>query len=149
MGKAEIYYYAFIGIFFAIADAVYWPMSHEWAGTVCMALGALMGLLVAFYLAVTHRRLGERPEDHGDALIEDGAGDLGHFSPYSVWPIGLAFFAVMFLIGFIFGLWITFISVAGVLITGCGLLFEHYRGWHLTTEEQTGVDPVGMDGGHG
>lgn len=149
MGKAEIYYYGFIGIFFTILTIVYWPMSHEWVGTVCMALAAAMGFLVSFFFAVTRRRLGDRPEDRGDALIEEGSGDLGHFSPYSNWPIGLAFFSVMGLVGFIFGLWITFIAAAGVLITGCGLLFEHYRGYHLTTEEQTGTDPAGMDSGPG
>lgn len=149
MGRDEVYYYGFIGGFFGICAAVYWFMSYEWAGTVCLVFGALMGLLVAFYLEVTHRQLGTRPEDHGDALIEEGAGDLGHFSPHSVWPISLAFSAVMGLIGFIFGLWITFIAVAAILITGCGLLFEHYRGYHLSTKEQTGVDPVGMEGGHG
>jgi hypothetical protein len=149
MGKAEGYLFAFVGVFIIISDVVYWPVSHDWTGTVCLALTAGLGLLIAFYLITANRRLGERPEDHGDARIEEGAGDLGHFSPYSVWPVSLAFSAVMGLIGFIFGLWITFIAIAAVLVTGIGLLFEHYRGHHLATEDETGVDPIGLGGGHG
>lgn len=146
MGKAEGYFFTFIGIFLAVSDLVYWPVSHDWTGTVCLALSSGLGFLIAFFLITANRRMGDRPEDRHDARIEEGAGDLAHFSPYSVWPVALAFSSVMGLIGFIFGLWITFIAAAAVLVTGVGLLFEHFRGHHLATEEETGVDPIGMGG---
>jgi hypothetical protein len=149
MGKAEGYLFGFIGVFMAIMGVIYWFSSHDWTGTTCIALASGLGLLVTFYLVFTARRMGPRPEDRAEAEIAEGAGDLAHFSPASAWPIMLAFSAAAALVGFIFGLWITFIAIGGVLFSGVGLLFENFRGVNQATEEATGVDPVGMGGGHG
>ena len=149
MGMVEGYFFGFIGVFMAIMDVIYWYSSHDWTGTTCIALTAGLGLLVTTYLMFTARRMGSRPEDRPDAEIAEGAGDLAHFSPASAWPVALAFSAALGLIGFIFGLWITFIAVARVLISGVGLLFENFRGLNLHTEEATGVSPTGLGGGHG
>ena len=149
MGKAEGYFFLFVAVFFAVCAPIYWFISYEWAGTVFLVLACLLGALCAFYLLMANRRMGDRPEDRPYAEVEEGAGDIAHFSPYSVWPISLAASAVAGLWGFAFGLWITYIAAGFVLITLCGLMFEHYRGWHLHTEEETGIDPIGLGGGHG
>lgn len=149
MGKAEGYLFGFIGVFMAVVGVIYWFSSHDWTGTTCIALASGLGLLVTFYLSFTAKRMGPRPEDRPDAEIAEGAGDLAHFNPSSPWPIGVAFSAALGMIGFIFGLWLTFIAVVLVLFTGTGLLFEHFRGNNLHTEQETGVDPIGMGGGHG
>ena len=93
--------------------------------------------------------MGPRPEDRPEAEIAEGAGDLAHFSPASAWPIALAGSAALGMLGFIFGLWITFIAIGFVLFTGVGLLFENFKGNNAATEDATGIDPVGMGGGHG
>lgn len=146
MGKVEGYLFAFVAVFLAAVDVVYWFMSHDPTGTTCIALTVGLGGLSGFYLLVTARRSGPRPEDRGDADISEGAGDLGHFSPGSPWPIGLAFSANLVFLGLIFGVWLSFIGAAGLLLTLTGLLFEHYRGHNVHTEELVGVDPVGMAG---
>lgn len=148
MGKAEGYLFGFIGIFLLIATLVYWFSSKDPTGTTCLALSTALGALCAFYLTVAARRAGPRPEDRYDAEISEGSGDLGHFSPGSPWPIALAASAAGFFIGFIFGLWISFIAVAGLLYSLTGLLLEHYKGVNARTEEIIGVSPTGMSG-HG
>ncbi len=149
MGKVEGYLFSFIGLFMAGMAVIYWFSSHDWTGTTCITLAAGLGTLTAFYLTFTAHRMGPRPEDREDAEIAEGAGDLAHFSPASFWPIGLAFSAGFVLLGFIFGLWITFIAVGGVLVFGVGLLFENFRGLNQNTEDAIGVSPTGIGGGHG
>lgn len=149
MGKTEGYVFTALGIFLAGVSVIYWFSSHDWTGTTCLVLSAGLAALIAFYLVFTARRMGPRPEDRPEAEVAEGAGDLAHFSPGSPWPIGVAGSAALGLLGFIFGLWITFIAIALVLFTLTGLLFEHFRGVNLHTEDEVGVDPVGMGGGHG
>ena len=47
-------------------------------------------LLAGTYFRFVARRVEIRPEDYEDAEIEDGAGELGFFSPHSWWPISVA-----------------------------------------------------------
>src|ERR1700712_3359376 len=63
----------------------------EWVGTVGLTLCGVLAVLIGFYLRRSHRgQGGELPEDIDDAVIEDGAGELGHFSPWSWWPLLVA-----------------------------------------------------------
>jgi hypothetical protein len=144
MGKIEGYFFSFICVFLIISDIVYWFMSHDPTGTTCIALAACLGALSGGYLTYTARRTGPRPEDRDEAEISEGAGEIGHFSPGSPWPIAMAFSANAFVLGFIFGLWICFIAAVTFLFSVTGLLFEHYRGNHLHTEEAIGIDPITM-----
>ncbi len=144
MGRVESYFFAVIGIFLVGSDIVYWFASGDPTGTTCIALAACLTGLCALYLGYTARRTGPRPEDRVDGEISEGAGDLGHFSPGSPWPIAMALSANVLVLGFIFGLWISFIAVVTLLLSITGLLFEHYRGNHLHTEEAIGIDPITM-----
>lgn len=147
MGKVEAYFFGFIGLFMAVIGVIYWFASGDPTGTTCIALSAGLGGLCAFYLYVTARRAGPRPEDRPEAEISEGAGDVGHFSPGSPWPIGMALSATLVLVGVIFGLWLSFIAIGGLLFSLTGLLFEHYRGNNVHTAEEIGVDPISMIGG--
>lgn len=144
MGRVEGIFFGVIGGFLAIITVVYWFASGDPTGTTCLALSVGLAGLSAFYLGYTAKRTGPRPEDRPEADISEGAGEIGHFSPGSPWPIAMALCANGVAIGFIFGLWISFIFLAGLLFSVSGLLFEHYRGNNLYTEESVGIDPVSL-----
>jgi hypothetical protein len=103
--------------------------SVEWVGTVALVLTGLLTLMCAGFFLVVSRRIDPRPEDRPDAEIDEGAGDLGFFSPGSYWPFGLALAAFVTALGLVYmQIWlITAGGVAVILATG-GLLFEYYSG---------------------
>jgi hypothetical protein len=121
--------FAIITIFFTIVTPIYWLLSYEPAGTVALALTAAMSALIAFYVLFTARRLpGPRPEDRTDAAIEEGAGELGFYSPHSWWPLFLAASAAVTGLGLVFGWWLVGLGLILVLLSLGGFLFEYYRG---------------------
>ena len=80
------------GVFFFVPVAfIYGYLTNwtEWVGALAILLvGGLAGMIGA-YLGFTGRRVGMRPEDRNDAEIHEGAGEQGHFSPWSWWPLML------------------------------------------------------------
>lgn len=101
----------------------------EWVGTVALALSAALGAFLAFYLGKTYKAQGgELPEDRADASIEDGDSELGHYSPWSWWPMVLAASLAVTFLGLAAGLWIIFIGVPLVIVALVGWIFEYYRG---------------------
>lgn len=124
--KVEGLVFAVIGAFLLTADIVYWYTSKDPTGTVCIALSFGLAALIGGYLLFTARRMEPRPQDLPDAEVADGAGELGHFSPGSYFPVGIAFGATVTLVGVAIGLWMSLIGL--VLLVGCvmGLLFEQY-----------------------
>lgn len=101
----------------------------EWAGTVGMVLAAALAAFIAFYLTLTHRHQGgELPEDRLDADIDDGDSELGHYSPWSWWPIFLAGALAITFLGLAVGTWLSFIGVPLVVVGLVGWVFEYYRG---------------------
>ena len=71
-------------------------------------------LIIGTYFRFVARRLDLRPEDYEEAEIADGAGDLGFFSPGSIWPITLAAAAAVTATGFaFFQIWL--IAIRGCL----------------------------------
>jgi hypothetical protein len=101
----------------------------DWVGTTALVLsGGLCGLCGGYFWFVS-RRIEPRPEDRGDAEIDEGAGELGFFSPGSYWPLGLALSAAFLGLGIVF--WATWMIIMGAvaLLTAIGgLLFEYYIG---------------------
>jgi hypothetical protein len=89
-----------------------------------------LSLLVAFYLAVTARRMDARPEDRKEAEIADGAGELGFFPAYSWWPLWCAMTLGVVVLGVVFGWWLFIAGCAVGIITLSGFIFEYYRGDH-------------------
>jgi len=106
-----------------------WYHGVEWVGTVALLFTALMSALIAFYVGRVHKAQGgDLPEDTLTADIDDGDPELGEFSPWSWWPIVLAFSAALAMIGLAVGTWIMPIGVAVFLVAIVGWVFEYYRG---------------------
>lgn len=101
----------------------------EWVGALALGLCAVMFALLAFYIGKSHSSQGgELPEDRGDANIDDGDPEVGHFSPWSWWPIFLAGAIALVALGVAIGFWIAFIGVVFLLIALVGWVYEYYRG---------------------
>jgi len=109
---------------------VWFTNSLEWVGSVALLFTAFMGALIAFYVGKVHKaQRGELPEDILTADIDDGDPELGEFSPWSWWPIVLAFSAALGMIGLAVGTWIMPISIAVFLVAIVGWVYEYYRGY--------------------
>jgi len=87
--------FGILAVFCTIADIVYWFGSKDPTGTTALGISAGLGILISFYLYFTVSRIGEQPQDINDAEIADGAGELGHFSPASWWPLVIAASALL------------------------------------------------------
>lgn len=125
-----------LGAFFWLADAVYilWSLYFseydrvEWVGAVAMGLSGVFSFFLAFYLARTHAAQGgEEPSDLPNANIDDGDPEIGNFSPWSWWPMALAFALALVFLGFAVGIWISFIGAPIVIVAIVGWYFEYYR----------------------
>jgi hypothetical protein len=107
-----------------------WYNRIEWVGSVGLLFTALMGALIAFYIGVVHRSQGgELPEDLLTADIDDGDPELGEFSPWSWWPIVLAFSAALAMMGLAVGAWLFPIGLAVFAVAIVGWVYEYYRGY--------------------
>jgi hypothetical protein len=132
--------------FFFLADAIYifWSLNTyrltegetalqpqtpiEWVGAIGIALTGLLSVLIAFYLQRLHRAQGgELPEDRLDANIDDGDAEQGFFSPWSWWPLVLAFGAALVFLGLAVGVWVSLIGGPIAFIAIVGWVYEYYR----------------------
>jgi Cytochrome c oxidase subunit IV len=102
----------------------------EPVGGLALTLAGVMFAFLAFYVGKSHKSQGgELPEDRIDANIDDGDPELGHFSPWSWWPILLAGAASLVVLGIAIGPWISIIGGALLLVTLVGWVYEYYRGY--------------------
>ncbi|MBD3940757.1 cytochrome c oxidase subunit 4 [Microbacterium sp. NEAU-LLC] len=107
-----------------------WYHRIEWVGSVALLFSALMGALIAFYVGRVHKAQGgELPEDILTSDIDDGDPELGEFSPWSWWPIVLAFSAALGMIGLAVGAWLMPIGIGVFVIAIVGWVYEYYRGY--------------------
>lgn len=125
-----------IAVFFFLTAVLYtawgWLDKGEidWSGGTPLGLVALFAALVAFYLTQSYRSQGgQLPEDRNDANVDDGDPEIGHFSPWSWWPVLLGAGAALVVLGLAIGIWICFIGVAFSLICLIGWTYEYYRGY--------------------
>ena len=107
-----------------------WWHGIEWVGSVALLFTALMGSLIAFYVQRVHAAQGgELPADILTADIDDGDPELGAFSPWSWWPIILAFSAAIGMIGLAVGTWMFPIGLGIFAVAIVGWVYEYYRGY--------------------
>ena len=107
-----------------------WYIAVEWVGTVALLFAALMSALIAFFIGRVHKAQGgELPEDVLTADIDDGDPELGEFSPWSWWPIVLAFSAALGMMGLAIGTWLFPIGLAVFFVAIVGWVYEYYRGY--------------------
>ena len=136
MRANAILFWVLAGFFF-LADVIYivWSLvTHraelEWVGTVAIGLTGLLGTLIAFYLTrATVAVGGVLPEDRLDADIDDGDAEQGFFSPWSWWPMFLAFGAALVFLGLAVGVWVSLIGGPIAFIALVGWIYEYYRGY--------------------
>ena len=126
--KVEGWLFAAGFIFFSISAVIYGVLAEEPVGTVALAFTAGLAFLIGYYVLFTARRIDPRPEDSLTAEIDEGAGELGFYSPHSWWPLPLAFFAAVAFVGIVFGWWLFIIGAIGGGLSVIGLVFEYYRG---------------------
>lgn len=115
-------------IFFVLIAAIYWYVSYDPIGTTALAMSGGLALLVAFYASYTSKRVYPRPEDRGDAEIDEADPEYGFFSPHSWWPLAVGFSTFVVTLGLIFAVWVIVLGVALLLLALVGWLFEYYRG---------------------
>lgn len=121
--------------FLALSAAVYavWNWATygeiEWAGFIGILFSAILGAFIAFYLGQVYRAQGgELPEDRLDAQVDDGDPEMGHFSPWSWWPILFAAAAAVIFTGLAVSVFLVAIGVPLLLVTLVGWVYEYYRG---------------------
>lgn len=135
--KANVNLFWILAVFFGVVSGIYiyWSLADtgeiEEVGTVALILSTVLSLFLAFYLNRVHRHQGgELPEDTLSANIDDGDPEVGHFSPWSWWPIIMAGGGALMMLGLSVGFWISFIAAPLLLIAVVGWTYEYYRGYH-------------------
>lgn len=103
---------------------------NEWVGFLGILLAGGLAGMIGFYLAVTGKRVGQRPEDRLDAEIHEGSGEQGHFSPWSWWPLVLGLAAATSFLGVAIGFWILYIGMGLAAVALVGWVYEYSRGYH-------------------
>lgn len=135
--KASIVLFWIITAYFVVVAAVYtvWNLiSHgrvEWAGSVAVLLsGGLAGFIASYLTLAKRKQGGELVEDLPDSDIDDGDPELGEFSPWSWWPVTMAFGAGIFVIGLSIGgdFWLAYLAVPLIPVAVVGWIYEYYRG---------------------
>jgi len=129
--RVEAWIFLALTVFFFIATCIYafFAGQDEPVGVVALALTTGLSLIIGSFLLFSARRLeAARPEDNENADVADGAGDMGFFSPGSLWPFGMALAAAVFAVGTALLLvWLMVIAGGFLLMTVCGLQFEYHR----------------------
>jgi hypothetical protein len=128
--KIESRMFLVLSIFFIPVAVVYglWSRWEELMGFIGLVLTSALCGLIAFYLSVTGRNLGPRPEDNPSALISEQEGDYGFFTPYSWWPLWLGASAALLFAGLAVGWWLFIIGSMFAIIAIIGWTFEHFKG---------------------
>jgi hypothetical protein len=143
--KVESLFLIFLGIFFGAINVWYWFWGYEDGGAMMLLGATLLGLVPGLYYFFWHRRfhghkyfifgkidaVGDRPEDHPDAEIADGAGTIDSFPGSSIWPFVMGMGAFTLVLAFAFGIWLAFIAVPLILTALTGVTAESRRGGNV------------------
>lgn len=125
--KTERLVFGIIAAFFLIVAPIYYLLSHEITGTVALILAFFLTLIVTSYIAITGRKLPPRPEDRLDGDVVDGVGEIGFFSPHSIWPLWTALAFALVVLGVVIGWWLLIIAMVFMVMAVIGFTFEYYR----------------------
>lgn len=134
--KSNVVILTVIGIYFLLSAILYtvWNAidngGFEATGSIGLLLSAILAGFIAFFLNMVNRSQGGilLPEDSPTADIDDADPNLGHFSPWSWWPLVLGASIGLAFLGLAVGFWIIFLAVPFVLIAITGWTYEYYRG---------------------
>lgn len=98
-------------------------------GLVALMLTGGLCLIIGTYFRFIQRRIRPRPEDKEEGETEEGAGEIGFFSPSSYWPVAMAAAAGIVAVALAF--WMIWLLIAGIILllfAVGGLLFEYHIG---------------------
>lgn len=134
--KNNVVIFTVLGAYFVLSGIVYiiWNnlAGHEFepTGSLGLLLAAVLAGFIAFFLNMVNRSQGGilLPEDAPTADIDDADPNIGHFSPWSWWPLVLGFAVALAFLGLAVGFWIMFLAIPFVLIAITGWTYEYYRG---------------------
>lgn len=136
--KSSIVIFWVVAVYFLLIGTLYtlWNYSKhsniEWAGSVAVyGAGALAAFIAVYLMLVQRKQGGTLIEDLPDSDIDDGDPELGEFSPWSWWPIVLAFGAAVFILGLCLPWgyhWLMFFGAPILVVSIVGWVFEYYRG---------------------
>lgn len=134
--KSNVVILSLLGAYFLLSGTVYiiWNIlagnEFEPAGSIGLLLAAVLAAFIAFFLNMVNKSQGGilLPEDQPTADIDDADPNLGHFSPWSWWPLVMGFSVALAFLGLAVGFWIIFLAIPFVLIAITGWTYEYYRG---------------------
>lgn len=140
--KTNVNFWWVLAAFFGLVAVLYtgwniaahphvpWHHAIEWVGTVSLIFTVFMAGMIAFYVDRVHRSQGgELPEDILTADIDDGDPEIGEFSPWSWWPLVLAFSAAIAILSLSVSIFLFPIGVGIFLVALVGWVYEYYRGY--------------------
>lgn len=123
----------FLGLtpfFVPVALGYGWWSGWEPVGTAALLLVGGLVAMIGVYLGLVSRRIDARPEDDPFGEIDQGAGELGVFSPGSWWPLVAAAGAAITFLSLAVGWWLIVIGLAIGTIGLVGWVMEYSRGQH-------------------
>lgn len=135
--KSNIVIFLILTAYFVLIGAVYTVWSilangyPEWAGsTVIFLSGALTAFIAGYLMLGQKKEKWDLVEDRTDSDIDDGDPELGEFSPWSWWPVSLAFAIGLVFLGISIGFqfWLAVFALPLVIIGVIGWIYEYYRG---------------------
>lgn len=134
--KNNVVILVILGAYFLLSGIAYiiWNAlagnEFEATGSLGLLLSAILAGFIAFFLNMVNRSQGGilLPEDTATADIDDADPNLGHFSPWSWWPLVLGFAVGLAFLGLAVGFWIIFLAIPFVLVAITGWTYEYYRG---------------------
>lgn len=126
--KVEAWIFTILTVFFLIVTPSYWLVTHETTGTAALTLTFFLSLMITGYLTIISRRIDARPEDKQEGEIVEGAGEVGFFSPQSIWPLLCALTLAIVMVGLVLGWWMVIIGGALGVAALTGLIYQYYRG---------------------
>lgn len=134
--KSNIVILFVLGAYFLVSGIAYIIWNNlagnefEPTGSLGLLLSAILAGFIAFFLNMVNRSQGGilLPEDLPTADIDDADPDIGHFAPWSWWPLVLGFSVALAFLGIAVGFWIIFLAIPFVLVAITGWTYEFYRG---------------------
>lgn len=104
--------------------------SPEWVGIVAFFLMFAFTAFLAFYFGFEEKPFRKKPlpEDRENAEIDEADGELGWFSPHSMWPFVCAAGVAASFASIAFGWWPIFWFAPFAIIGLLGWMFQYYRG---------------------
>lgn len=113
------------GGFAVLVTAVYWFVTHEWAGSVLLGLMGAATLFVAAYTWFATRGRRPPPEDRDDAAPYEGeAEEIASFTVDSPWPIVFGVGIAIVTGGMVFGAPLLLLGAVIVVVAAVGMMRE-------------------------